>query len=175
MGRRRYARVANAAFEGAPLHDAAAHFTVSKYEGIDQDFFSKCDVLQRLDGAEADGTAGWGGWDAVHPRVHAALSKTFRLLVDRASGISWSHGQCRALYGVDIMFDAGAADAAAGGGVAQPVLLEVNYSPDLGSISRFYPEFVTSAFDQLYAPEQAEQQDAPSLWEALDVTGAAAA
>ena len=68
-----------------------------------------------------------------------------------------SRGQARALYGADVIL-ARRADwrtpsmcAAADAHDAQPVLLEVNFSADLGTVTRFYPGFVADSFDLMYA------------------------
>ena len=52
----------------------------------------------------------------------------------------------------------------------QPVLLEVNYSPDFGTVSRFYPDFVNEAFELLFRAPQGDGAAAavdPQLWEPL--------
>ncbi|KAL1498717.1 hypothetical protein AB1Y20_014027 [Prymnesium parvum] len=179
-----YARIANGRYEGAALHDVAAQLTVLKYEGVAQEFWEKERVIAWLEEAEARGEQCWGGWElqgagcevgemgfereevrAVRARIHHALAKTFQLLVDKGGGAAWSRGQCRALYGVDILFDADQPDA-----IAQPVVLEVNYSPDLSSMCTFYPDFVNSTFHHLFAeqdlPEQAQRHP---LWEPLEL------
>jgi hypothetical protein len=114
----------------------------------------------------------------------------FRLLVDRAEGGAWSGGKCRALYGVDVLFatspawqaDGGHANGAAssaavghleGGALAdaQPVVLEVNYSPDYGQMLAHHPAFLDDAFTRLFvadadaAPDEAAMRD----WEAVPV------
>ena len=38
--------------------------------------------------------------------------------------------------------------------------LEVNYSPDYGTVSSFYPSFVNEAFELLFEPELARQGEA---------------
>jgi hypothetical protein len=78
-------------------------------------------------------------------RMRRVLADAFRPLVQRGSEGPWARGRCVGLYGVDLIFEeAGPQDG------AQPVLLEVNYSPDLAAISRFRPSFVDEVFEQLF-------------------------
>ena len=168
-----YARVANSPYASAPLCDTLAHLTVAKYEGFEQDFFPADHVVSAL---AADPR--WGGWGAIKPKIAQALSRTFRLLAERAPNSAWGRGGSRALYGVDLMFaaaapEAGSAspgrgaaaasgDGAAGDRGAQPVLLEVNYSPDLSSMLRFYPGFIDQVFAHLF---DAGDGCASAVWE----------
>ena len=174
-----YARLASAAYDGAPLHDASAHFTVSKYLGREggggQDCKEGCiegrRVLEVLAAeASAQGRAS-GGWEELRPPLYRMLADVFRVLAARAPSAEWSAGQCRALYGLDVMLaptgwrdperptaEGGASpSAASAGGGVQPVLVEVNYSPDLSTALAFYPAFVDDLFRRLFLGE--EQQD----------------
>ena len=118
-----YARVASAAYAGAPTSEHLAHLTVQKYLGVEQEFVEAERCIERLSAArqaaarqaaEADGVGGGRGgggaipfeWERlVKPRLLAALADVFRLLVERADvGSEWAGGRCRALYGIDVMF-----------------------------------------------------------------------
>jgi hypothetical protein len=112
----------------------------------------------------------FGGWEQLRPPLYQMLADVFRVLAARAPSAEWSTGQCRALYGLDVMLaptgwrggerptarGGGASSAAPGHGV-QPVLVEVNYSPDLSTALAFYPSFVDDLFRRLFLGE--EQQD----------------
>ena len=58
-----------------------------------------------------------------------------------------------------------AAAAASGGGV-QPVLVEVNYSPDLETALAFYPSFVDDLFCRLFLGEE-QQGGCGEQWDLL--------
>ena len=187
-----YARLASAAYAGAPLHDASAHFTVSKYLGPDdggggQGCKEGCiegkRVLEVLaaeardaallsgGGSSAQGCCAFGGWEELRPPLYRMLADVFRVLAARAPSAEWSTGQCRALYGLDVMLaptagwrdperptaEGGGAPSAASSDSVQPVLVEVNYSPDLSTALAFYPSFVDDLFRRLFLGE--EQQD----------------
>ena len=139
-------------------------------------------------------------WEqSVEPRLLSALARVFRLLVERAQGGDWSAGKCRALYGIDCIFaesvswqstedagtqqspaeDAGsqqrpAEDASRRG--PQPVLLEVNYSPDYGKMLELYPAFLDDVFAKLFLSGEAIAESADqsstageALWQAVPV------
>ena len=171
--RRWYARLANLPLAGAPLSERLAHLTVAKYDGVDQDFLSDRECVAWLDDDAAAAAQGWRGWPELAPRVREMLATAFAPLVDRAADARWTGGRCRALYGVDVLLAADAdwrqpkaAATAAAAGPPQPVLLEVNYSPDLSSATRFCPRFVDLVFARLFA----DDADAPSdEWDRLEV------
>ena len=58
-----------------------------------------------------------------------------------------------------------AAAAASGGGV-QPVLVEVNYSPDLETALAFYPSIVDDLFRRLFLGEE-QQGGCGEQWDLL--------
>ena len=56
------------------------------------------------------------------------------------------------------------AEAADEGGGAQPVILEVNYSPDYGKMLELRPRFLDDVFARLFLDDDAASD---GLWEAL--------
>ena len=99
------------------------------------------------------------------------LATAFAPLVDRAADARWTGSALpRTLRRRrPLAADAGwrqpkAATTAAAAPAPQPVLLEVNYSPDLSSATRFCPRFVDLVFARLFA----DDADAPSdEWDRL--------
>lgn len=74
---------------------------------------------------------------------------------------AWREGRCSALFGVDILFERPASTqgrAEVQGGddgappVPQPVLLEVNFSPDLEAATTMTPSFPLDALGLLFGP-----------------------
>jgi len=176
-----YARVAAAAYAGAPSSHPDAHLTAravyDETESNSQTIWGAEELARRVDAA----CGRPGTWSSsVWPSIRTVISDTFALLVDRAQTDSpLSSGGCRALYGVDVML---AEDAhwrsprgEADGRTPQPVLLEVNYSPDLTSVLRLYPRFVDGLFERLFdevGPSPAprgddERERAHVSWEEL--------
>ena len=182
-----YARVCSQPYAGAPPSDHLAHVTVQKYLGVQQQFVLGDALVARLSAANAtgeftgessDASCGRHGgrfeWEAcVKPRLLSALADTFRLLLESGEGGGeWGVGRCRALYGVDILFadsrgwqeSGAAAEAAAPTDGAQPVVLEVNYSPDFGKLLELHPSFLNDAFAKLFLDEEAGGEEA---WDTL--------
>lgn len=157
-----YGRMASEAYEGAPLHQTAAHLTVCKYGSAPQAYLDGAAVVETLCAEQPH--IDWDG--VVLPRLHHLLADTVMLLVERGEASSpWARGQCRAVYGIDVIFaeEPGwqrAGPRPAGGEPAQPqpVLLEVNYSPDYGGILRMRPDFVNDVFSRLFGEAAGERQ-----------------
>ena len=210
-----YARVANTPYAGAAISDHTAHLTVAKYDGVDQEFVYDAELVARLnrrappsvaptevDGAcegmagEAPGGAEGGAaargerfpWASLaRPRLLAALANAFRLLAERADeGSPWGRGQCRTVYGVDVLFAetsswqeeraAAAVRPAVATPDVQPVLLEVNFSADFGKMIERRPCFFDDVFRRLYLDDKEGPEGAPPtvggmepLWEALPI------
>ena len=144
------------------------------------------DVLAELggDGGPSGGVGAAAVAAALVPRLHGVLADVVRVLAARAEpGARWATGHCRALYGVDVMLapdanwrddarataaTADAAAAATGGiGAVQPVLLEVNYSPDLEAPLRLFPRFVDELFGRLFLGDDGGAQPGGAGWDAL--------
>jgi hypothetical protein len=187
-----YARVCSQPYAGAPPSDHLAHVTVQKYLGVQQQFVLGDALVARLSaatnanasstgeftGERSDASCGRHGgrfeWEAcVKPRLLSALADTFRLLLESGEGGGeWGGGRCRALYGVDVLFadsrgwqeSGAAAEAAAPTDGAQPVVLEVNYSPDFGKLLELHPSFLNDAFAKLFLDEEAGGEEA---WDTL--------
>ena len=174
-----YARVSATAYQGAPLEDHTAHLTVLKYMGVPQEFVGDAALLARLAAAGEAGDGPCFDWlGTVRPRLLAALAKAFRLLVDRAEkGSAWGQGRCRALYGIDIMFatsrqwqcpNGDGTGTGRGACDVQPVLLEVNYSPDMHKMVDERSNFVDEAFAHLFLGEGDGEGD-DALWQKVPV------
>ena len=114
--------------------------------------------------------AGFGGWAALRPPLHKLLSDVLQVLAARAPSAEYATGQCRALYGLDVLLarpnwrERAAADDGGGKGGVQPVLVEVNYSPDLSTLLAFYPSFVDDVFRRLFL---AEEEQEVGRWDVL--------
>ena len=55
----------------------------------------------------------------------------------------------------------------------QPVILEVNFSPDYGQMLKMHPSFVDDAFAKLFLPgtDDSARTEADELWHTLPVAG----
>jgi hypothetical protein len=90
--------------------------------------------------------AGAGFESLVLPRIHSALAELFECAVAEM-GDSSQWPSSRGLYGVDVMLQEGTR-----GGGYEPVLLEVNFSPDASTILKYHPSFYDEVFDVLFTP-----------------------
>jgi len=173
VSRQWYARVANVPYEGAPLDVKHAHFTVLRYDGVAQDMWPAEETVARFEDVH-----GVGSWRRVWARVRCMLALVTQLLVVRASSAPFGTGQCRAMYGIDVLFAesadwqgelASGVPAEAQAADVQPVLLEVNYSADYGSVCRFYPHFIDDAFALLFPGQDGHDMVANGSWEQLEL------
>ena len=180
-----YARVCNTPFDGAPLSDLSAHLTVQKYDGVEQEFVNEQELVRRLqvEAAASPGNRPRLDWEGtVKPRVLSALARTLKLLMARGERSVWADGRCRALYGFDVIFadspgwqqqqqqqqqQQPLAEVAAAADQPQPVVLEVNYSPDYAKQLEFAPCFLDSAFALLFLEADGQADGQAAEWEAL--------
>eukprot|EP00741_Cyanophora_paradoxa_P003340 tig00000692_g3246.t1 len=122
-------RCANEPYELRELEQYERHFTVMNYTAGPMKQVRMEEFVARFE------AQGGGPWGATLDAIHAMLRQPFLAAADTMP----HYPQGRAMYGVDVMLDAG----------REPYLLEVTYMPDCTRAEKFYPGFHDSALAAL--------------------------
>ena len=145
---------------------AAQHLTVHCYASDPklrqaQVFYSRAEFESRWEAEHQldTETSRRGHFECrVLGRIYSVLRELFQCAVTEI-GDSDLWPSSRAIYGVDVLLEERSSNES--GGVCsiedneyQPIVLEVNYSPDASTILSFYPDFYNDVFDTLYTAEQ---------------------
>ena len=136
LDRRYYARRARRPFSLAPeeLADGAVHGTVNWYAGGDAPPAAAGALPELLTRAQLEAAAAAEGIEWAP--VHAALARALRELFAAAGDVIGAWPESRALYGVDVTFDA----------VLTPQLLECNFAGDWATAVHRVPDPAAASF-----------------------------
>ncbi len=126
-----YVRVANRAYDAgsARLGDFQTHFTSMRQRGFAEEAVSEADLA-------AEFTAQGHNWAAARDATRAMI----RSLLAAAARTIGAFPRGRALYGIDVMFDA----------AARPMLLEVTFCPGVERPMGSDPLFFDKLFGCLF-------------------------
>jgi len=141
--KRFYTRVAAADYDPTQMGDLDRHVTVQCYRhgkgptgtsGIDAALDER-GMLRMEDFVTAFEAEHGERWQPVEDGIHRVLGTLLSLAAEKCG--AWP--RCHALYGVDVMLTREAGSSSTGG--LQPVVLEVNYSPDPTTVLAHDPSF----------------------------------
>ncbi|RKP28192.1 tubulin-tyrosine ligase family-domain-containing protein [Syncephalis pseudoplumigaleata] len=125
-------RLANKPFSLDDLHDYEKHFTVMNYSTYAMTQLRHTDFISRLE-RERPGLR-W--WSQVQPRIDQVIGHVFKAAALQPAPLGFSDvpsdKDAFAVYGIDMMLT----------DQLQPVLLEVNFSPDCLRACQYEPDFV---------------------------------
>lgn len=141
-----YPRFANKDFELSEFHDVEKHLTVMNYTEFETIEIER-DVFIR----EMEGQYPHTEWMDIEAKIYGTIKQLFTFATASDKGLK-PFGKSRAVYGVDLMLQWNEEKE------IQPVVLEVNYQPDLTRPLKHNPELfndilTTVILDQ---PEEAK-------------------
>ena len=114
------------------------HFTVMVYNNAkDMTCVSDEQFIANM-AAQSNNQITWN--ETVSKRVHKAIAEFFETARTVIVGDAQTAEHCRAIYGLDIMFDE----------MLNPYILECNWSPDIAPFVKDQPQMVKQMFDCLF-------------------------